>query len=115
MVALMMSEFSMTAFETFAACFITTGSLMTFFILNTPKHDELRSIKAATTEVLASTGKEIDHVEVRRALQQHNKLKNAVVFLWMTVFILYGIRLLVSELSDLDLFCVPVMINFLSI
>ena len=105
MVSLMMSKYSMTAFETCAACFITTGSLMTFFILNTPKHDKLRSIKAATTEVSTTTGREIDPVEVQRALQQHNKLKNAVVFLWMTLFILYGTRLHVSELSDLAFFC----------
>ena len=90
----MMIQFSVDLFGSyrwalFIVAFVALCGAVMCLALPTPQHDELRSIQAALERQKSLR----DAKEVQKEMGAHNNLKNAVVVLWVSLFLTYGMRL----------------------
>lgn len=69
-----------------AVSFVATVGALLVFCLDTPQHDELRSIQSAMKRQSSTR----NPTEVQQELAIYHKLKNTVVMLWCSFYVFYG-------------------------
>lgn len=89
MIQVSVSQFGSYCWSLYFVAFITFCGAVMCSALPTPQHDELRSIQAA----LERRNSLRDAGEVQKEMGAHNKLKNTVVMLWVSLFLTHGMPL----------------------